>query len=89
LKPGGELLFIEHGLAPDSHIASWQHRLEPMWARISCHLDNPVDEQLRDAGFRLLNLETGYLGRGAKSLAFKYQGRAQPLKQSPSSVGQC
>lgn len=78
LKPGGDLLFVEHGLAPDPNVASWQDRLDPLWTRISCHLDNPVDSLLRDAGFRLVTLDTGYLGRGPRPMTFMYEGRAKP-----------
>ncbi|MGH9893667.1 MAG: class I SAM-dependent methyltransferase [bacterium] len=77
LKPEGELLFVEHGLAPDAEVARWQHRLNPLWTRISCHLDNPVDELLRDAGFHLASLDMGYLGRGPKPMTFMYEGRAR------------
>jgi ubiquinone/menaquinone biosynthesis C-methylase UbiE len=78
LKPRGALLFVEHGLSTDAGVARWQHRLDPLWLRVSCHLDNPVEQMLNEAGFALEELETGYLGRGPKPLSFMYEGRARP-----------
>ncbi|MYZ46311.1 class I SAM-dependent methyltransferase [Propylenella binzhouense] len=77
LRPGGELLFVEHGLAPERQVAAWQRRLDPLWSRISCHLDNPVDRLLREAGFSIERLNTGYLGKGPKPLTFMYEGCAR------------
>src|SRR6266403_905100 len=55
LKPGGQLLFVEHGLSPETGIAHWQHRLTPCWKRIGggCHLDRKMDELIRAAGFQI------------------------------------
>ena len=79
LKPGGRLLFVEHGLAPDAGTVRWQHWLTPCWKRIGggCHLDRKMDDLIRAAGFRLDALETGYM-KGPKPWTYMYQGRAEP-----------
>ena len=75
LKPGGRLLFVEHGLSPEKRIAGWQHRLTPYWKRIGggCHLDRKMDDLICAAGFRVDALETGYM-KGSKPWTFIYQG---------------
>ena len=77
LKPGGRLLFIEHGLSPEIRIARWQHRLTPCWKRIGggCHLNRKMDDLIRAAGFRVDVLEAGYM-KGPKPWTFMYQGSA-------------
>jgi len=77
LRPGGMLIFVEHGLAPDPSIAAWQHRLDPFWARISCHLDTPVDRLVSEAGFALVEHRSGYLGTGPRVLTFMTEGVAR------------
>src|SRR4029077_13698990 len=54
LRPGGRLLFVEHGLSPEIRTARWQRRLTPYWKRISggCHLDRKTDDLIRTAGFQ-------------------------------------
>lgn len=79
LKPSGELLFVEHGLAREANVQKWQHRLDPLWNRISCHLDRPMDELIAGAGFRITDLQTGYLPRGPKPMTFLYEGQARPI----------
>jgi len=78
LRPGGRLLFVEHGLAPDRDVQRWQHRLNPVWKRLGggCNLDRDVPRLLRDAGFELGELETMYLP-GFRWLNFNYWGAAQ------------
>jgi ubiquinone/menaquinone biosynthesis C-methylase UbiE len=78
LKPGGDLLFVEHGLSPEIRIARWQHRLTPCWKRIGggCHLDRKMDDLIRAAGFQIDAIETGYM-QGPKPWAFMYRGSAQ------------
>jgi ubiquinone/menaquinone biosynthesis C-methylase UbiE len=80
LRPGGQLLFAEHGLTPDEGVARWQHRIDPFWVRISCHLNRPMDALISEAGFTLTELQAGYLGRGPKLMTYMYSGRATPEK---------
>jgi len=79
LKPGGLLLFVEHGLAPDASVQAWQHRLNPLWTRIGggCNLDRDIDDLIVQSGFRLAELQTEYV-KGLKPLSFTYSGRAVP-----------
>jgi ubiquinone/menaquinone biosynthesis C-methylase UbiE len=78
LRPGGAVLFVEHGRAPDPGVRWWQDRLTPAWRRVAggCHLNRPIDDLVRAAGFRLDDLQTGYLP-GPKPLTFMYEGRAR------------
>ena len=79
LRPGGKLLFVEHGLAPDEGVRRWQDRLTPAWRRFSggCHLNRPIRSLIEDAGFRIDRIETGYLP-GPKPMTFMYEGSARP-----------
>ena len=78
LRPGGALLFIEHGRAPERGVAGWQDRLTPFWRRLAggCHLNRPIDQLIGAAGLRLAALETGYLVEGPRPFTFHYRGRA-------------
>lgn len=78
LKPDGTLLFCEHGLAPDAKVARWQQRINPFWRPIAggCNLQRPIDQLLRQAGFTIEQLETGYLPSTPKIAGFNYWGRA-------------
>lgn len=62
LKPGGQLLFAEHGAAPDANVARWQARIEPVWKRIAggCHLTRPVGPSISEHGFQLEPLGAQY-----------------------------
>jgi len=77
LKPNGRLIFIEHGRAPDSRVAAWQDRLNPVWKHIGggCNLNRKTDELLVNAGFRIDELRTAYLP-GPRPMTYTYQGFA-------------
>ena len=79
LKPGGRLLFVEHGLAPDAGVRRWQERLNPLWNRLAggCNLNRQVDVLLGEGGFRLAELHADYLP-GPRLLTYAYQGSALP-----------
>lgn len=77
LKPGGRLLFAEHGLAPDERVVRWQRRLDPVWGRIAggCHLSRPILRLLQDAGWRPDRVDQSYL-KGPKPMSYVYRGSA-------------
>ena len=63
LKPGGTLLFLEHGRAPDAPVLKWQKRIEPLWKRAmgNCHLTRPVSSAIAGAGFKIEESGASYL----------------------------
>lgn len=79
LKPGAQLIFVEHGLAPDARVVAWQDRLNPVWRRVAggCNLNRKIDRLIVDAGFQLTESEQGY-GAGPRPMAYLYRGVARP-----------
>lgn len=80
LRPGGALLFCEHGLAPDAGVARWQRRIEPLWRRIGggCRLTRNIPEIIRAAGFDVPVLQTAYLPGTPRFAGYNYWGAARP-----------
>jgi len=74
---GGELLFCEHGLAPEEGVRKWQSILNPIWKRIGggCNLNRPIPDLIEQAGFKITNIETMYIP-GWKPASFNYWGAA-------------
>ena len=77
LKPDGELLFCEHGKAPDANVRRWQERLNPVWNRFAggCNLNRAIPDLLTDAGFNVDKLEQMYI-LGPKFATYNYWGTA-------------
>ena len=82
LKPGGELLFLEHGRAPEARMRDWQRRFGPTWRRIfgGCHLDRDIPALIAGSGFRMTWFEEGYIAvpRLLRIAGYNYWGAAVP-----------
>ena len=78
LKPGGRLVFCEHGLAPDPNVRKWQERANPVWKFCGggCHLNRPIPRLLEESGFVSGDLQTMYIP-GWKPASFNYWGTAR------------
>ena len=78
LRPGGRLIFLEHGKAPDPAAANWQNRIEPVWKHIAggCHLTRPVTGAISDAGFVCDAPQGHYMKRTPKWLGWVEWGEA-------------
>lgn len=59
LKPGGQLLFIEHVRAKDASLARWQDRLERPWRFLAdgCHCNRDTLATIAAAGFEPAGVE--------------------------------
>ena len=79
LRPGGRLIFCEHGRAPDAAVSKWQDRINPLWRRMlgGCNLNRDVPGLLSEGGFAVERLETMYLPSTPKFAGFNYWGSAQ------------
>ncbi|MGD8317591.1 MAG: class I SAM-dependent methyltransferase, partial [Myxococcales bacterium] len=77
LRPEGQLLFCEHGLAPEENVQRWQHRFNPVWRRLSggCNMNRDIPDLLRSSGFRVIADERMYIP-GVRVLSYNYWGRA-------------
>jgi ubiquinone/menaquinone biosynthesis C-methylase UbiE len=79
LRPGGRILFSEHGRAPDPDIARWQRRVEPVWKRLAggCHLTRSTPDMLETAGFRLDQQDAMYLPGTPRIAGYAVWGSAR------------
>ncbi|WP_426144505.1 class I SAM-dependent methyltransferase [Polaromonas sp. DSR2-3-2] len=80
LAPGGQLLFCEHGRAPDEGVRRWQDRLQPLWGKVAggCHLGRDIAALLVESGFSVAHLHTRYLP-GPRPFTFHYWGETLPV----------
>lgn len=59
LKPGGQLVFLEHVRSDDPTLARWQDRLHGVWRRAGhgCRCNRPTQDNIERAGFSIVELK--------------------------------
>ena len=79
LKPGGRMLFSEHGKAPDEAVQKWQNRVNPLWGKMAggCHLNRDIPMLLKQGGFELEEMNSLYIPSTPKIAGFTYWGSAK------------
>ena len=77
IKPGGKVIFAEHGKSPDQNIRKLQKTLNPLWSRIAggCQLNREIVDLYETSGFKFKSMERGYL-EGPKFATYNYRGVA-------------
>jgi ubiquinone/menaquinone biosynthesis C-methylase UbiE len=78
LRPGGRLLFIEHGRSDDPRVARWQDRWNPIQNVIACgcNVNRKIDALVEQGGFRLTSLERFLAERAPRLFGEMYRGVA-------------
>ncbi|MDR4461635.1 MAG: class I SAM-dependent methyltransferase [Nitrospirales bacterium] len=78
VRPGGRLLFLEHGQSPDSSVRLWQDCLTPAWKHLGdgCRLNRPMVQMIQAQGWTVSALENFYLPGVPKPFAYFSQGMA-------------
>ncbi len=81
LKPSGNLIFCEHGLAPEKKTQNWQKFINPLWKKIGggCNLNKDIPFLIKENGFKINQLQSKYIP-GWKLASYNYWGIAE-LKQ--------
>ncbi|MAJ86845.1 MAG: class I SAM-dependent methyltransferase [Cellvibrionales bacterium TMED148] len=80
LNKGGQMLFCEHGLAPDESVCRWQNRINPIWGKLAggCNLNRDISFVISESGFEIKSLETMYLPKTPRFAGYNYWGSAVP-----------
>ena len=83
LKPDGQLIFFEHGLSPDPPVRRWQKRSAPLfrWAFEGCHVTRDIPSLIGQSGFKIEQMDAGYLAPFPKSGSYCWWGVAVPGRE--------
>jgi ubiquinone/menaquinone biosynthesis C-methylase UbiE len=79
LKPGGQFLFLEHGLSSEPRVQLWQRRLNWLQKLTAggCRLDRNVRELVAAQPFESVQVEEFSLGEFPKTHGHMYRGLAR------------
>jgi ubiquinone/menaquinone biosynthesis C-methylase UbiE len=77
LRPGGQLLFLEHVRSEDPSVAKWQDRITPLWRRVGngCHPNRTTAEAIRSS-FAAVEVEHGSIPKAPPVFRPLRTGRA-------------
>jgi ubiquinone/menaquinone biosynthesis C-methylase UbiE len=78
LKPHGKLIFFELGISPDPEVQRWQKQLEPLHYLLfqGLYLTRDIPALLREGGFQIEQMKSGYLASFPKSSSYCWWGTA-------------
>jgi len=80
LRRDGKFIFFEHGLSPHPRVQRWQRWSEPLphWVFEGCHITRDIPSLITQSGFKIDQMETGYLAPFPKSWSYCWWGTAIP-----------
>ena len=78
MRPGGRLIFCEHGAAPDEAVRKWQDRINPVWKPLfgGCHINREIPRLIEEGGFGIEKMDSMFLPKTIKIAGFNYWGTA-------------
>ncbi|MCB5424613.1 class I SAM-dependent methyltransferase [Altererythrobacter sp. CC-YST694] len=78
MAPGGRLLFLEHGRAPEPGVYRAQRMIEPVWKRMmgNCHLTREVRPAVKRTGFEIADSSSLYMSKMPRWAGFMEWGVA-------------
>lgn len=78
LKKNGQLIFCEHGKAPDKSVQKWQNIINPIWKNLGggCTLNRDIPLIIENNGLIINKMDTMYIP-GWKPASFNYWGTAK------------
>jgi ubiquinone/menaquinone biosynthesis C-methylase UbiE len=91
LKPGGQLLFIEHVRSEEPRLAKWQDRLNGLNRIVAhgCNCNRSTLDAIEQAGFTIRSLEKGQLAKAPPFVRPLITGAAiKPSSVKPTAPSQ-
>lgn len=90
LKPSGRLYFLEHGLCPETGIARWQKRLNPLQKKIGdgCQLDRDIPALVSATELQIRNCRSFHCKGTPKTHGWFYLGVGEKLNSLIEKKGE-